>query len=556
MRETHAIAQDAPPEATPASTAMTSITRDEYYAELRESFDLEKPGASGGTVIMGETGDMRTFHPHVATDIAALGMVQWVYQRLAESSAIDGLPRPALADSWEMAGDGVTYTFHINESATWHDGEPVTAVDVVFSFDAILDEESLSTRTSRVSPALQSYRAIDEKTVELVGFEPSATFLEDTVMQVYIVPRHVWEDVPVGEWGSDPGATGTDPSRVVGSGPFRFVEWVLNDHVTLERHDDYWDSEHIPVIDLFIRQVFSEESTKVAAIQTGEADIAYIGSTQVNALQESAPDITITNYPTLQFIHYYCNHDEEHSPFFSDARVRQAMMYALDRDLIAETIYQGYANAAIGTQPELSLAYRPDEISTRYTYDVERARALLEEAGWLEAADGIREQDGVRFSFETLYSETDENYANQIPYMQQAWREVGLELNAVAMPFPSIVDRATAGDFDIVVGSFTWNITGDQSVMFGCESLPPQGYNRMGYCNERYDELDELQRRELDFEKRVDLLVEQTNIVNDEQATSVLLFTDAIYANSPIVHNFHPNGYAPLWALPYMWIER
>lgn len=532
------------------------MTRADYHAALREAFDLSDAEATGGTLILGDTGDIRTFQPHVATDSAALALIQFVYQRLADASPIDGMPRPVLADSWDMAADGVTYTFHINPNATWHDGEPVTADDVVFSFDSILDETSLSTRTSRVSPALKSYRAIDDKTVELVGFAPSATFVEDTAMQVYIVPRHVWQDVPVADWGSDPGGTGTDPSRVVGSGPFKFVEWVLNDHVTLERNAEYWDPEEVPAIDQFIRRVFPEESSKVAAVQTGGAEIISVSSSQVESLQESAPDLAVTSYPTLSFMHYYCNLDEAKSPFFADVRVRQAMMYALDRQLIADTIYQGYAQPAIGTQPELSIAYRPDEITTRYDFDPDKARALLDEAGWVEGSDGIREKDGVRFSFETLFSESSQNYANQIPYMQQAWREVGIEQKPAAMPFPSVVDRANAGDFDMVMGGFTWNVTGDQSVMYACDSAPPQGYNRMGYCNERFDELDELQRVELDLDQRIAYLVEQTNIVNDELASSVILFTDGIFASAPRVHNFYPNGYDALWSLPYLWLDQ
>jgi peptide/nickel transport system substrate-binding protein len=556
MLATHGAAQDATPDASPVVAPSTSMTRADYHAALRETFDLSEAGATGGTLILGDTGDIRTFQPHVATDSAALSLIQFVYQRLADASPIDGQPRPSLADSWEMAGDGVTYTFHLNPNATWHDGQPVTADDVVFSFDSILDEQSLSTRTSRVAPALASYRAIDETTIEMVGFAPSATFLEDTAMQVYILPRHVWQDVPVGEWGSDPGGTGTDPSRVVGSGPFRFVEWVINDHVTLERNADYWNPDEMPVLDQFIRRVFPEESSKVAAVQTGGAEIISVSSSQVDALQEANPDLTVTSYPTLSFMHYYCNLDPEKSPFFSDVRVRQAMMYALDRQLIADTIYQGYAQPATGTQPELSVAYRPDEITTVYTYDPEKAKALLDEAGWVEGSDGIREKDGVRFSFETMFSESSQNYANQIPYMQQAWREVGIEQNPAAMPFPSIVDLANAGDFDMVMGGFTWNVNGDQSVMYACDSAPPQGYNRMGYCNERFDELDALQRVELDPEKRISYLVEQTNIVNDELASSVILFTDGIFASAPKVHNFHPNGYDALWSLPYIWMEQ
>ncbi|HEV2128202.1 MAG TPA: ABC transporter substrate-binding protein, partial [Thermomicrobiales bacterium] len=140
----------------------------------------------------------------------------------------------------------VTYTFHLNPNARWHDGEPLTAEDVVFSFDAILDETSLSWSYWAVDLALESYRAIDDHTVELVARDRLAVFVENTARLVPIVVKHVWEGIAPGDWGTDPGAIGTDPDRVIGSGPFRFVEWIAGDHVTLVGNDDYLEPKWYP----------------------------------------------------------------------------------------------------------------------------------------------------------------------------------------------------------------------------------------------------------------------------------------------------------------------
>jgi peptide/nickel transport system substrate-binding protein len=231
-------------------------------------------------------------------------------------------------------------------------------------------------------------------------------------------------------------------------------------------------------------------------------------------------------------------------------------MYALDRELMAESIYLGFAARAIGTQSSLSIAYRPEEVNTDYTYQPDMARQLLEEAGWVDSdGDGIREKDGVRFSFECLFSEGVATYEQQLPYMQQAWREVGIEMIPAAVPFTALSDGVDTGNFQMAVYGFSWTVDGGQGDMYRCDAVPEAGFNTMRYCNPKYDELDAQQRAELDQEARIAILLEQTNIVNDEQANGVLLFRQTIAANSNRVHNHLPNGYVTWWSLPYVWAE-
>jgi peptide/nickel transport system substrate-binding protein len=548
-------AQDASPEASPVAAGEQSITRQEFQAQLMDAFEMEEPQQTGGTVIHVNTSDIRTLHPHLYTDTYSGYIATSVYEFLATGSPIDGTPVPALADYWEVADDGVTYTFHIAENAMWHDGNPVTADDVVFSFDSMLDENTLSVRRSGVLLALESYEKVDDKTVQLVSKGPMATFVADTAGTVAIIPKHLWEDLPVDEWGSDPGATGQDPSRVIGSGPFRFVEWVLGDHATIERNPDYWDSEHTPVIDQFIYRVVADPASATASLQTGEADIVEVPFAQANQLREQYPDLIIEDYDTLSFNYFYTNQDEARGTPFTEVPVRQALMYALDRDLISDTVYEGFAIRAIGTQPVLSIAYNPDRINTDYVFDPEMAASLLDEAGWAVGDDGIRAKDGERLSFECIYSEGAATYETQIPYMQQAWREVGIEMLPAAIPFPTLIEQVISGNFDMAVAGFSWGVDGSQGDMFRCDATPPNGFNRMRYCNEQYDELDEQQRAELDVDRRIDLLIEQSNIVNDEAAAGILVFRKDIMGSNPRVRNFIPNGYSTFWTLRYMWVE-
>jgi peptide/nickel transport system substrate-binding protein len=557
----HVVAQDASPAAspmaTPAGETIRSITREEFYAQLKEQFPLDGPEQTGGSLVHTYTTDITTLNPILVSDVFSGLIVGFVFEGLVGTSPIDGSIVPSgFADSWEIAPDGVTYTFHLNPNATWQDGQPVTAEDCVFTFDGVLADDSPSFRKGTVQLVVESYRAIDDHTFELVSLEQSAVFLENSAGQFAILAKHIWQDVPVGEWGSDTGSNGQDPSRVIGSGPFRFVEWQLGSQVRLQRNEEYWDQENVPYIDEYIFNVVADESSVIASLQTGGTDVAGIGSTQIDSLMESFPDLQVEVVDTGSFTYYMVNQDPADTELFTDVRVRQALHYALDRDTFAETVFNGYAIRADGTQPVLSPAYAPDQINTLYTYDAEKARELLDEAGWVVGGDGIREKDGARFSFECLYPEGGGAFDQGIPFMQQYWRDVGVEMLPAAIPFPTLLDRIDTFQFEMAVLGFSWGFDGLQGVMFRCDMVPFAGFNNMKYCNERYDELDSMAQRELDAHRRRELMIEAANIVNDETAIGVLVFANAIYGAAPHVRNFYPQGYSGYWWVQYAWLDR
>jgi len=549
------IAQATPGASPTAGFDTTSITREQYLAELDEAFPWEQPAGTGGQVIMISTGDIQTLNPNIASDIASSHIHYQTFSRLCFDSPIDGSQRPDLADSWEISDDGLVYTFHLNPNARFHDGEPVTAEDVVYSFDSVLDETSLSVRRSDLLQVVESYQAIDDHTFEMTAKDTFATTLIKSAKLVAIVPKHIWEPIPFADWGNAPGATGEDPAQVVGSGPFRFSEWVQNDHVTIVRNDDYFVPELVPAIDSFTLRITPEASSALQTIVTGESDIAEVPTAQVESIQADAPDLVIDAYDTTKFSYLGFNMDPERSPLFVDIPVRQAMMYALDRELVAEQILMGYSIPANGTQTPLSSAYAPEQTTTIYTYDPELAAQLLDEAGWVMGDDGIREKDGVRFSFELLFQQGQQAYGQMVPYFQQAWQEIGIEMTPAEMPITTLLDSANARTFDALLLDFVWFVDGDQGSLFRCDALPPNGFNQVGYCNPEFDRLNDEQLLELDVDRRNQLLIEQSNIVNDEVGIGMLFFDQAIVASSPRLHNYFPNGYGILASLPRVWVE-
>jgi len=546
----------ASPSASPVTGyAQRSMDRAEFWAAVRAQYPLETPGQPGGFVIAGESTDLAVLNPILADDYLSGLVTGFMFDYLVTISPLDGFPAPGLADYWERSDDGLTYTFHLNPTATWHDGQPVTADDVVFSFESTLAADSLSPRKFTVETYLAAIRKVDDHTVALEGRDRYATLIENTALLVAIIPRHIWESVPPVEWGADPGTTGQDPRRVIGSGPFTFREWVINDHVTIARRADHWDANVTPAIDEFTVRVLPESSAANQAFQAGEIDIVNVEPSQVDPLRQSMPDAFVTSYDTTNFIYYLQQQDPERTPLFVDIPVRQAMLYALDRQLIVERVYLGAAVQAMGTQPVLSVAYRPDQINTIYTYDPARAAELLNAAGWIVGSDGIRAKNGVRFSFECLFAEGFATLTQLLPYLQQAWREVGIEMMPAAVPFGAMLDAIDTGNYAMSLLGFSWTVDGSQGDMYRCDAVPPNGFNNMNYCSPRFDELDTAQAKELDEARRIELLVDASNVINDEAANGILVFNKQTIAGQASLHNFLPNGFSPHWWLPFVWVE-
>jgi len=379
-------ARDASPAASPAGpgTVLKSLARDEWNAKFAQDFPMTPADNKGGTVIRGDSSDIKTLNAILADDSPTLDITGLLFDALIGNDPKTGLPVPgSLADSWELAADGVTYTFSLNKNAKWHDGTPLTADDVAFSFQVENDPNSNSSYTGTFTEAVKSWKAIDANTFQVVSKGINADFLLDAC--VYgIMPKHIWENVPLDQWKTDGGSTGQDASKVVGSGPFKFKEWVQGDHVTLVSNPDYYQTTAVPAFDEFIYQVFPDQSSATLALKNGEIDL--LDRVQAGDVQDvqNTEGTGVLIYPTFSFDFYGFNLDTAKTDLFQDVEVRQALMYAQDRESIAKDIYLGYNEVANGTQPLLSFAYAPDEIETIYKFDVEKAKSLLESAGWTD----------------------------------------------------------------------------------------------------------------------------------------------------------------------------
>src|SRR5918993_269953 len=551
-------AQDATPEATSGSEVVRSMTRDEHHAKLREAFAFEEPQNQGGQIIWSQTSDIATVNGLLTADYPTVYITGFIFEPLVGTSPIDGQIIPALADSYEIAADGRTYTFHLNPDAKWHDGTDVTAEDLKFTFDVALDEKSPNPRRSTILQQLESYRVIDEHTFEMVSKEPFATFLYDVPFAVTIMPKHIWEGVAPEAWPNDPGSTGQDPARVVGTGPFKFQEWRQGESVTLVRNDAYYDKEAVPVIDELVMRILPDPATEVEALKAGEIDIVeVIPAPQVEEVQNTE-GLRVEIYPGYSFSYIGLNMDPEKTTLFQDQRVRAALFIAIDKEAIKNNIYLGFGEVARGTQPKLSFAYAPESVEETYDYDPERAKQLLADAGWADTnGDGIVEKDGQDFRFELLLPSGGGATTDQLlAELQQRWREIGVEMTPNLMEWSAMQDVTDkTHDFQAILQGFGWDPSGSQGTLFRCDAYEG-GFNNLKYCNEEFDRLDDLQLRELDREKRRELLIQQSNIVWNDLPVLIYRFGVERPGFSTRLHNFFPTGNGGVyWSTPFVWVE-
>jgi peptide/nickel transport system substrate-binding protein len=561
FRAIPASAQDA----TPATTypPFTSIKRDQWKAQLAEQFPFTKDiGAqqTGGKVIYGDlaSSDMNTFNGILADSAPTIEFTGLMFETLVSSSPIDGQYAPGLADYWEIAADGKTYTFHLHPGIKWHDGQPFTADDVVFSLAAQANPDTGSSYTSTFNATVASFSKVDDLTVKIVATDVFAqvVFLGNSYCP--IMPKHLWENVAAKDWKSDKGSTGQDPSRVVGTGFVKFKERNEGEATTTwDINKDYWDGP--AVYDQLLFQTRPDDTAAVEALRAGEIDVFNDVPQPDVASLNAEPDINVSLYDTFSFGWYGYNLDPTKTPLFQEKEVRQALFYAIDRQSIVHNILLDLAEVANGTQPKLSIAYAPDKITTVYDYDPAKANQMLDAAGWAKGSDGIREKNGNKLKFEVMYGSGSATSDQIIAKIQEDWKNVGAEMTPSAVDFSQVLVPAITDthNFQICFLGFEWDVTGDQSAMFSTDSYHG-GFNVMKYSNPQVDELNKQASRELDQEKRKQLLIQSSNLVNEDLPVGVLWFRKGRTGyNKKRLHNFSPNALAGwYWSLPYVWVSQ
>jgi peptide/nickel transport system substrate-binding protein len=345
-----------------------------------------------------------------------------------------------------------------------------------------------------------------------------------------------------------PAATGSDPAAVVGTGPFKLEEAVLGEYVTFTRYEEYWDGR--PNLERLVWQHVPGPAETGPLLLTGEIDLAGGGYESVdpgNVPQLEDGGLTVVPLVQPDWLNLMYNLDPEKTPLFQDVRVRQALLHALDREAMVETLTFGYGDVTHGFLSPAFWAANPDGITVRYPYDPDLAAQLLDEAGWVVGADGVRELDGQRLSF-PLTVGTAEIYRDAYELMLEQWRLIGVEMELVEVQ--DLVSTWEQNDYIASLNIFGGNPI-DQGYIWGCDG----SYNFTHYCNPAVDEVLATISVEADRERLVELLAEMQNLVLADLPVAPLYYRPAVAASSERVHNFFPGVVNQTFNIETWWVD-
>ena len=423
---------------------------------------------------------------------------------------------PVLAESYEPSEDGLTYTFKLRSGVTFHNGDTFTSEDVKYTFDWIMDEANASTRSANFQ-LVESVETPDETTVVVTLTEPDVTFMVN-VAQTYIYPSAYHAEVGEQEYTANP----------VGTGPFKLLEWNAQQRTLLEAYEEHFRGR--PNFDQFQLDVVPEAAGRLAALESGQADNSIWA---LNA-EDNQTLIDSGNFTVFETMNVATNHfplNNTH-PVLSDKAVRKAMMHAVDRQALADDIFLGQAVLATSNlSPAIEKFYNADV--TTYDYNPDTARQLLEEAGWVEGDDGIREKDGQKLTFTCVTITGDTQRRPEAEIAQQQFQEVGIDMQLQEATVDIILEAMVAGEMDMSL--FNWTYGGNNGDPDARDTLMTGGANNFSnFSNERVDELLTAGVTELDEEARIEMYKEIQAIVAEEVPFIYLLvFTGfSYYANS------------------------
>jgi peptide/nickel transport system substrate-binding protein len=394
--------------------------------------------AGGGTVVVGMRSDFGSFNPVTSSGQYDLELMNYaLFTPIVQYDEDLGV-QPYLAESWEMHGDtGVT--FSLRQDVRWHDGQPVTAHDVEFTFNLAKDEQTASLLGTAFLAQVESASVTDDHTITFRFARPHAQALEDFWWPP--LPRHLLEGVSPAELRNAP-----FNRQPVGSGPLRFGEWRANERLVLVRNDDFPEALGGPAdAERIVFRVIPEASTMLTELLTGSVHIDIpLMPDQVRQVRDNA-ETELHSFPGRTI--YYLGWNNDRAPF-NDVRVRRALALAVDRDEIVEALLYGEGTVATSTIPPWHPLYPGiDPVA----HDPEQAGRLLEEAGWVDRNnDGIRENaQGQPLSFEVLSSD-DPLRRSVVEVLQNQLRQVGAQAQIRVMEFQTMLQNHRERNFDAV----------------------------------------------------------------------------------------------------------
>lgn len=462
------------------------------------------PAAKGGKLVYGLTLAPSGIDPHVHAS-SELGIpLTSVYDTLVWQD-LDGEFVPGLAESWEVSDDGLIYTFRLRKDVKFHDGTPFNAQAVKFNLDRIVDPQTKSQKAVFMLGPYDHTEVVGDYTIKVYLQEPFAPLL-DSLSQVYLGMASL---AATEKWGLD------YQMHQVGTGPFMFKEYVPNDHLTLTRNPDYnwapaiFDHQGPAYLEEIEFRFFVEPATRALALESGEAQVMGEIPPQDAQRLSDDPDfqlvpVALPGTPLVLFMN-------TQRPPTDNLRVRQALIYAADREAIVTAIFKNLSPVAHGPLNAVTLGY-DEGMTGLYNHDPELAENLLKEAGWVDAdGDGVLEKDSQPLMVEAYLMGW--GFMPEVAQLLQAqFKAVGVEMRNQVVAYPAALEAAREGKHHLIPFSLSSSDPDILRTFFHSDG----GFNWAKIQDPRLDELLEEGARTRDPEKRKELYAEAQQIIMAE----------------------------------------
>jgi peptide/nickel transport system substrate-binding protein len=473
-------ADQAAPAATTSETGMESSGQ-----EATEPSSGETSGPkTGGTLQVAFQNEWAGLDPHTVSSYSSYQILNNVLEGLTTFDDDLNL-QPGLAESWEQSEDGKTWTFHLRQGVKFHNGREMTADDVKWSFERLIDPATGAGNAGRVGPAETQIEVVDPYTVAITHPEPFGIF-----------PQSIGFDKSTGIVAKESLEEDGSISIPIGTGPFKITDVQGTTRLVLERNEDYWQ-EGLPYLDQIVIEPIPDDTVRETALRSGEVDwILAIAPQSFDSLSNE-DGITVSTAPQLSYDYIGINLTREP---FSDVRVRQAIAFAINRDELCQAGFFGLCEpiqGPVGTGSPWYFDYAP------YGQDVERAKQLMADAGY---ADGFE----MELLPTTQYGET----VRAAQVLQQQLAAIGIEATINAPEWSEWLELE--GNFKYDAYICNWNGLIDADQYYYLQHRSDQVFNFTGYSNPEFDKLVDEGRSMSDFDKRYSIYEQANKILVDD----------------------------------------
>lgn len=483
-------------------------------------YNKTSPSTQGGTLIDAMTGEPSTLIYMVAGESASAAVTANIFNKLLKYNANLDL-EGELVERWQISSDSKTITFTLKPNLQWADGKPLTSQDVMFTWQAVTNEKTASPYASDYQ-LVKSATAPDPRTF-IVTYDQAYAPALDSWAGLQILPKHLLENQDL--------HTTAFARKPIGSHFYQLDKWNSGENIKLSKNPKSVLGE--ANIEQLVTRIIPDNSAQFLELMADNIDSMGLDPIKYSRIIPSRPELQekLALYKELGNSYTYMGFNLKHKPF-DDLRVRLAINYAIDKQEIIDGVY-------LGLGINIASPYKPgtrwsNPTLKPYTYDVEKAKALLKEAGFEDTnGDGILERDGKPFSFEILTNQNKEREKSAV-LIQRRLREVGIDVQIRAIEWASFISRfIKTGDFDAVILGWGLGLDPDQFNIWHSSQQQPGQFNFIGYQNAKVDRLLELGRVELDPNKRMAIYHEFSRVLFED---SPIIYLSAGYGLTAI-HN-------------------